>query len=124
MSDCQALTKQSRLEILESEINSEAFEAFYHIGQNLLEIKRGSLYEEVGFKTWKSYCASGRIDYGVSYADRIIRCSDLRPKIGTIVPIDRDWTQHQMLELCKCETDTDAKRVARKAIALAKKTKQ
>ena len=27
-----------------------------------------------------------------------------------------------MLELCKCETDNDAKRVAKKAIALAKKT--
>ena len=76
----------------------------FHVRRQLGRIQS----EAAGFKTWGAYCASGRIDYSVSYADRVIRCAELRPKIGTIVPMDTDWTQHQMLELCKCETDNDA----------------
>ncbi|WP_413430913.1 hypothetical protein [Crateriforma spongiae] len=42
----------------------------------------------------------------------------MRPKLDGM---SSDWTVRQVSELCKCETDTDAKRVAKKAISLAKK---
>jgi len=116
-----AIATTTRLEILESEINTEAFEAFYHIGQKLLEIKKGRLYENAGFKAWGSYCASGRIDYGKAQSDCYIRASELRPKMDA-PSIHHEFSVKEMLELCKCETDNDAKRVAKKAIALAKKT--
>lgn len=114
--------KLQELEKLEKEINAEAFEAFYHVGQKLLAIKRAEGWREAGFKSWAAYCASGRIDYGKSQADRYIQSAELRPKLPQ--NLRHDWTQYQLLELCKCETDTDAKRVAKKAISLAKKTKQ
>jgi hypothetical protein len=107
------------LERIEKEINTEAFEAFYHIGQKLLDIKDHRRYEAAGFKSWSAYCQSGRIDYGKTQADKYIRASELRPKLGTTVP---EFSVRQMIELCKCETDRDAKRVAKKSIALAKKT--
>lgn len=114
------------LERLETEINTEAFEAFYHIGQKLLRIKTKRLYEKAGFKSWSQYCGSGRIQIegdtiSKSHADRFIRSSELRPKLGTIVPSD-GWSRQMLLELCKCKTDNDAKRVAEKAIVQAKKT--
>jgi bacterioferritin (cytochrome b1) len=108
------------LERLETEINTEAFEAFYHIGQKLLRIKTERLYESAGFKSWSQYCASGRIDYQKSQADRYIRASELRPKLG--YSGTHDWSVKEVLELTKCETDNDAKRVAKKAIAIAEKT--
>lgn len=111
-----------KLERLETEINTEAFEAFYHIGQKLLEIKRNELYREAGFKSWSQYCGSGRIEYQKSQADRYIRASELRPKLG--YSGTHSWGVKEMLELCKCETDNDAKRVAKKAIAIAEKTDQ
>ena len=107
------------LERLETEINTEAFEAFYHIGQKLLRIKRDELYREAGFKSWSAYCGSGRIEYRKAQSDKYIRASELRPKLD---PIGSDWTLFQVLELTKCETDNDAKRIARKAIAQAKKS--
>lgn len=112
------------LERLETEINTEAFEAFYHIGQKLLRIKTERLYESAGFKSWSQYCASGRVRIETdaiskSEADRYIRASELRPKLGLIEP---QFSKRCMLELCKCETDNDAKRVAKKAIAQAEKT--
>ena len=108
------------LERLETEINTEAFEAFYHIGQKLLRIKRDELYREAGFKSWSAYCGSGRIDYKRNQADLYIRTSELRPKLPTTG--GQDWSVKQVLELCKCETDNDAKRIARKAIAQATKS--
>jgi len=108
------------LEQLETEINTEAFEAFYHIGQKLLRIKTERLYESAGFKSWSQYCASGRIEYRTSQADKYIRACEVRPKLPP--PIGGDWTLLQVLELCKCETDNDAKRVAKKAIATAAKS--
>lgn len=108
------------LERLETEINTEAFEAFYHIGQKLLRIKTERLYESAGFKSWSQYCGSGRIEFKTAMADYYIRASELRPKLPNIV--GNDWTVRQVLELCKCETDNDAKRVAKKAIAIASKT--
>lgn len=108
------------LERLETEINTEAFEAFYHIGQKLLDIKRNERYLAAGYKSWSAYCASGRIDYQKHQADKYIRASELRPKLGA--SDTHDFTVRQMIELCKCETDNDAKRVAKKAIAIAKKT--
>jgi len=111
-----------KLERLETEINTEAFEAFYHIGQKLLEIKRNELYREAGFSSWSQYCASGRIEYSKSMADIYIRASELRPKLGNSIP--HDWRVVELRELCKCETDNDAKRVAKKAIAIAEKTNQ
>ena len=109
-----------KLERLETEINTEAFEAFYHIGQKLLEIKRDELYREVGCKSWSAYCSSGRIDYQKTQAENYIRASELRPKLLTIG--DQDWSERMLRELCKCETDNDAKRVAKKAIAKAEKS--
>ena len=109
-----------KLERLETEINTEAFEAFYHIGQKLLEIKRDELYREVGCKSWEAYCSSGRIDYKKVRANDYIRCSELRPKL--ISTTDHVWRMSELLELCKCETDNDAKRVAKKAIAIAEKS--
>jgi len=111
-----------KLERLETEINTEACEAFYHIGQKLLEIKRNELYREAGFSSWSQYCASGRIEYSKSMADIYIRASELRPKLGNSIP--HDWRVVELRELCKCETDNDAKRVAKKAIAIAEKTNQ
>ena len=111
-----------KLERLETEINTEAFEAFYHIGQKLLEIKRSELYREAGFKSWSQYCASGRIEHNKAMADRYIRASELRPKLGT--NSIHYWKVAELVELCKCETDNDAKRVAKKAIAIAEKTGQ
>jgi len=108
------------LERIEKEINTEAFEAFYHIGQKLLDIKDNRRYEDVGFKSWSAYCSSGRIDYGKKQADTYIRASELRPRLGSALP--SSFSIRQMVELCKCETDRDAKRVAKKSIALAKKT--
>jgi DNA-binding ferritin-like protein len=108
------------LEQLETEINTEAFEAFYHIGQKLLRIKTERLYESAGFKSWSQYCASGRIEYKKSRADDAIRCSEIR-KILPGIP-GNDWSVDQVLALCKCETDNDAKRVAKKAIAIAEKS--
>lgn len=108
------------LETLEKEINSEAFEAFYHIGQKLLAIKTQRLYEAAGFSTWLAYCKSGRVDYSKPHADRYIRASELRGKLKHGSDSD-PFTLEQVLELCKCETDNDAKRVATKAIKLADK---
>jgi len=54
-------------------------------------------------------------------AVRYIRCSKLRPKLPTI-KLDKnlvEWTQWQVLELCKCETDKDAVNVAKDAIKMA-----
>lgn len=114
------------LERLELEINTEAFEAFYHIGQKLLDIKRKHRYEAAGFKTWGAYCASGRIrvesdSIGKKSADDYIRASELRPKLG--ISHSHEWGKWQMLELCKCETDAEAKRLAKEAISVAKKAK-
>ena len=60
-----------------------------------------------------------RIDYGKAQADHYIQASELRPKLAK--NLGHEFTQWQMLELCKCETEQDAKRVAKKAIARAKK---
>lgn len=118
---------QAKLRRLEQEINTEAFEAFYHIGQKLLEIKRERLYEHETdaktnkpFKSWGAYCASGRIDYQRTMADHYIRAAELRPKLVNNVN-QHEFSVRQMIELCKCETDNDAKRVAKKSIAEAKK---
>ena len=109
-----------KLERLETEINTEAFEAFFHIGQKLLRIKTERLYESAGFKSWSQYCASGRIEYKKARSDDYIRCSELRPKLPNST--GHIWKMSELLELCKCETDNDAKRVAKKAIAQAEKT--
>lgn len=108
------------LERLETEINTEAFEAFYHIGQKLLRIKTERLYESAGFKSWSQYCGSGRIEYGKAQANYYIQASEFRPKLATIS--GHDWKLSEVKELLKCETDNDAKRVAKKAIAHAAKT--
>ena len=92
------------------------------VGQKLLEIKAGRLYEDEGFKTWSAYCSSGRIDYRKAQADNYIRASELRPKLPETPTNCSSWTESQLRELCRCETDVDAKRVARKAISQAKKT--
>ena len=83
-----------KLERLETEINTEAFEAFYHIGQKLLRIKADRLYESAGFKSWAQYCASGRIEYSKSMAEHYIRASELRPKLVTNG--HHDWTERQL----------------------------
>jgi len=111
---------ERKLERLETEINREAFEAFYHVGQKLLDIKDNRRYESAGFNSWGAYCASGRIDYRRRHADIVIRCAELRPKLGANGA--HDWTVRQVRELCKCENDNDAKRVAKAAIRQAKKS--
>ena len=108
------------LERIEEEINAEAFEAFYHIGQKLLDIRENRRYEAAGFKSWTAYCKAGRLDYKKAQADHYIQASELRPKLPT--NCGHEFTESHMRELCKCETDRDAKRVAKKAIARAKKT--
>lgn len=118
---------QRQLETLEKEIASEISEAFYHIGQKLLKIKRDRLYEAVDCKSWEAYCRSGRVNYKIAQANRLIRASQLRPKLPTLkvdrIPIDF-WSMDQVLELCKCETDKNAVSVAKAAIKLAKNTEQ
>jgi hypothetical protein len=116
------------LETLEKEIASEISEAFYHIGQKLLKIKRDRLYESVDCNSWVAYCRSGRLDYKVVQANNYIRASELRPKLPTLKVDTRvstfGWEMKSVLELCKCETDKDAVRVAKAAIKLAKNTEQ
>ena len=77
------------------------------------------MYESAGFKSWSQYCASGRIEYKASQADRYIRAAELRPKLPPMG--GGDWTERQLRELTLCETDNDAKRVAKKAISQAEK---
>lgn len=119
---------QKKLETLEKEIASEISEAFYHIGQKLFKIKKDKLYESVDCRSWEAYCRSGRIEYKITQANNYIRASQLRPKLPTLKKVDRNtvdfWSMHQTLELCKCETDKDAVRVAKAAIKLAKESKQ
>lgn len=117
---------QRQLEALEKEIASEISEAFYHIGQKLLKIKRDRLYEAVDCKTWEAYCRSGRIEYAKAQANTYIRCSELRPNLPTpkVDGMLSTWSIRQVEELCKCETDKDAVRVAKAAIKLAKNTEQ
>jgi|694.fasta_scaffold03942_2 hypothetical protein len=116
------LTSVDELHRLESEIASEASEAFYHIGQKLLRIKTDRLYQSAGFKSWAQYCASGRIEYGTAQADKYIRASQLRERIPTPSQ-GGDWNVKSVLELCKCETDNDAKRVVKKASCNTGKTR-
>jgi hypothetical protein len=56
---------------------------------------------------WSKYCGSGRIEFSREHADRYIRASELRPKIGTHG--SHVWTERQLRELAKCETDNDAR---------------
>lgn len=114
--------RKSRLEVLEQEIREASFEAFFFVGQRLLEIRRDRLYEKAGFRSWSSYCAAGRLEYKKRMADEYIRASELRPKLGTIVPKSDEWRVDHLRELAKCETDNDAKRVAKNVISHAKKT--
>ena len=115
---------QRELETLEKEIASEISEAFYHIGQKLLKIKRDRLYEAVDCKSWEAYCRSGRIEYAKAQANKYIRCSQLRTKLPKADSGESGWTIIAVEELCKCKTDKDAVRVSKKAIKLAKETNQ
>jgi hypothetical protein len=110
----------SELEQLEQEINSAAYEAFVFIGQRLAKIRKDRMYENEGYKSWSAYCAAGRIEYGKRQADRYITASLLRPKLGTSK--SHDWRVRDLEELAKCETDREAKTVAKKVIAEAKRT--
>lgn len=118
------VANKQQLETLEKEIASEISEAFYHIGQKLLKIKRDRLYESVDCKSWESYCRSGRIEYARAQANKYIRCSQLRTKLPKADSIESGWSILAVEELCKCETDKDAVRVAKAAIKLAKNTEQ
>jgi hypothetical protein len=69
--------------------------------------ERETNFEKAGFKSWSKYCGAGRVEYGRRMADKYIRASELRPKIGN--SSSRDWTTADMLELAKCETDNDAR---------------
>lgn len=112
----------TKLEQLEEEIRSEAYEAFYYVGERLAKIKRDKLYEEAGFKSWSAYCQSGRIEYKTRMADQTIAAAELRPKLPGAMAPDNPWTERQIRELLKCETTRDAIRVAKKAITRAKRT--
>lgn len=109
------------LEQVEKEINEAAYEAFFYIGQRLLEIRRDRLYEQEDYRSWSAYCAAGRIEFQKAQADKYIRASDLRPKLASR-GANFEWGIKHMLELAKCETDNDAKRVAKNVIAHAKKS--
>ena len=122
----KSLSTESRLEILEREINDAAYEAWVYIGQRLAAIREKREYESAGFKNWSSYCASGRLDYRKAQADVLIKTSYLRKSLPDMPAMDGNpihWNHWQVKELTKCETDKDAIRVAKKAIAQAKKTK-
>lgn len=121
------MLKKRSLEDIEKEIVEAGYEAFFYIGQRLLEIRRERKYEEAGYKSWSSYCAAGRIEFKKSMADYYIRASDLRPKLPKLANTlandsEGGWSIRQMLELAKCDTDNDAKRVAKNVISHAKKT--
>lgn len=119
-----SISTDTRLDILEREINDAAYEAWVYVGQRLAEIREKRLYELADFKNWKSYCASERITFGVRIADMKIATSSLRVKLEkTSTNGSHEWNERQVRELLRCETDKDAVRVAKKAIAQAKKTK-
>jgi len=111
----------SELEQLEQEINSAAYEAFVFIGQRLATIRKKRLYEREGYKSWSSYCAAGRIEFGKAHAERLITASLLRPKLPPIGG-GQEWTESHLRELAKCDTEREAKTVAKKVIAEAKRT--
>ena len=104
------------LERIEKEINTESFEAFYHIGQKLLDVKKHHRYEEAGFKSWTAYCSSGRIEYAKVTADRYIRSSELRPKLD-VGPNGIQFTVRHMIELCKCSTDIQIRVLLKSAMS-------
>ena len=52
------------------------------------------------------------MEYRKKQADVYVRASELKPKFGRNLPNSGEWTVHQVLELAKCGTDTDAKRAA------------
>lgn len=114
------LSTETRLEVLEREINDAAHEAWVYVGQRLFEIREKRMYEELGYKTWTAYCASGRLEYNKGNADKQIRSSQLRIAMGNNITHHLGYLH--CLELGKCETTRDAVRVAKKAIAQAKKT--
>lgn len=121
--------ERNELEQLEFEINHAAYEAFVFIGVRLLQIRKEELYRKVindttgkPFKSWSEYCAAGRIEYGKSQADTLIQVSTLRPKLPGMPGNSDGWTIRQLQELAKCESDKEAKTVATKVIAHAKKT--
>lgn len=119
----KAITKRLlELQDLETKVRETAYEGFVLIGEYLLEIRTKRLYEDANFKSWSAYCASGRLEYGKRHADCLIRGSELRKKLGAIAPGGDGWTEWQLRELAKCETDNDAKRVAKKAISEAQRT--
>ena len=100
-----------------------AYEAWVYVRQRLAEIKDTKLFESAGFTGWQAYCNSGRLDYKKAQANDLISTSDLRKKLPRMAETLGHWNQWQVMELRKCETDKDAIRVAKKAIAKAKKTK-
>jgi hypothetical protein len=67
---------------------------------------RETNFEKAGFKSWSKYCGAGRVEYGKRHADKLIRASELRSKIG---PREAQFSWRQMVELAKCETDNDAR---------------
>ena len=77
----KTISTNTRLEALEQEIRDAEYEAFFYIGQRLLEIRQKRLYEHAGYKSWSAYCAAGRLEFKKSAADRYIQASVLRPKL-------------------------------------------
>lgn len=120
-----AISTNTRLEILEREINDAAYEAWVYVGQRLAEIREKKLYENAGFKTWPEYCRSERIELDHRRANEKIQTSTLRKKLPkpSANGASHEWNERQVRELLKCETIKDAVRVAKAAIANAKKTK-
>ena len=104
--------ERSELEQLEFEINHAAYEAFVFIGVRLLRIRTKELYRQVTdestgkpYKSWSAYCAAGRIEYSKGNADRLIRASVLRQKVGAHA---LQFSVRQMEELAKCESDLES----------------
>lgn len=117
-------TGKLALHVVEDEINDvgkRVFEDFYYIGQRLQQIRDERLYQSEGFKSWSSYCKSGRIEHSKQHADRMIRHAELRPMLADVEPVGSTWAERSLRELAKLPEKNDAKRVSKKIATHLKK---
>jgi len=81
--DCQTVTERSRLQELE-EVLERDLQAFYRVGEALLEIRDTNLYKQT-HKTFEDYC-SARWSMKRNYANKLISAATVVNNLGTTVP--------------------------------------
>lgn len=108
-----------------SKIEIGVVDAGFEIGKLLAEIRDHKLYEAEGIRSWSEYCRSGRVDLSKRRCDQLIstaRISARLPKTFTD-GTDIKWSLRGMEQLARLESH-DAKRVAKRVVRHAEKTKE